>query len=474
MYSDFFKDKRVIMMGLGLLGRGIGDAIYIAKYCKELVITDKKSAIELQSSVDKIKSESSELDFSKIKFIFGEHRLEDFKNVDFVIKSAGVPLHNIYIEEAKRNNVPVYMSAALMVYIIKKSINANSIKIIGVTGTRGKSTVTSAIYHTLSQINSTTKVHLAGNVRGVANFPLLDIIAAGDQIVLELDSWQLQGFGDLGISPDISVFTNFMDDHLNYYNNDRQLYFNDKANIFKFQNESNYLIASTQAAMQIEKYNPKFTSESNYTLINPDHINIKSNLVVVDYNSGILINNKSLIGSHNKTNLLLAYHACVSSGVDNYRVMEALESFKSVEGRLEYMGKVISSKHLYNDNNATNPDAVIAGLKAVHEEYNSKPILICGGTDKQLDLDDLVNAIINYSGSLILLTGTGTDKLKLALDGKIDYVEFDTLGECLDAAVKVPGEVILFSPGFASFSNYFNNEYERNDEFVKCAEALRN
>jgi UDP-N-acetylmuramoylalanine-D-glutamate ligase len=154
--------------------------------------------------------------------------------------------------------------------------------------------------------------------------------------------------------------------------------------------------------------------------------------------------------------------------------MEALESFKSVEGRLEHMGKVISSKHLYNDNNATNPDAVIAGLKAVHEEYNSKPILICGGTDKQLDLDDLVNAIINYSGSLILLTGTGTDKLKLVLDGKIDYVEFDTIGECLDAAVKENGEVILFSPGFASFSKYFNNEYERNDEFVKCVEALRN
>ncbi len=466
------------MLGLGLLGRGIGDAVYMAKYCDELIITDKKTEVELQASIDSVKAKLSDANFAKIKFIFGEHRLEDFRGRDFIIKSAGVPLDNIYVAEAVKNNVPVYMSAALALMLIKLGIDGSSIRTIGITGTRGKSTVTAAIYSTLKEIMPNIGVHLAGNVRGVANLPVLEKVHTGDVLVMELDSWQLQGFGTLKISPHVSVFTNFLDDHLNYYHNDRQLYFNDKANIFKYQSTKDFLIASSQSAIQIEKFNPKLTVESNYTLNNNAHIDIKSDLIVADYNQNIIIVNNNLIGSHNKVNILLAYYACLSLGLAGDQISNALSKFTGVEGRLEYMGNILDSRvSVYNDNNATNPDAVIAALKAVYEHWSLKPVLIAGGTDKGLDLEELASIIISHAAKVVLIAGTGTDKLMPLIHNKVDYAVYDTILECVDAAVKfsdgMSSGVILFSPGFASFSNYFNNEYERNDEFVKCIQALR-
>ena len=104
--------------------------------------------------------------------------------------------------------------------------------IIGITGTRGKTTVTNLIYEILKRVGK--RVFLGGNIRGVATLPLLKKVKSGDMVVLELDSWQLQGFGDTKISPQVAVFTNFMRDHMNYYRGDMDQYWSDKANIFKY------------------------------------------------------------------------------------------------------------------------------------------------------------------------------------------------------------------------------------------------
>ena len=115
-------------MGLGLLGRGVGDARYLAECGAELIVTDLKTREELASSIEQLKS------FSNITYVLGEHRLEDFRDRDLVLKAAGVPLDSPYIAEAKKNNIAVRMSADLFAEISK-------IPVIGVTGTRGKSTV---------------------------------------------------------------------------------------------------------------------------------------------------------------------------------------------------------------------------------------------------------------------------------------------------------------------------------------------
>jgi UDP-N-acetylmuramoylalanine--D-glutamate ligase len=125
-YGEYFKDKKVTVMGLGLLGRGIGDAAFIAEAgAAEVIVTDKKTAVDLKESVAQL------AEFSNITFVLGEHRLEDFSNRDIVLVAAGVPMDSEYVAKAKESGVRIVQSAALFAEL-------SGIPIVGVTGTRGK------------------------------------------------------------------------------------------------------------------------------------------------------------------------------------------------------------------------------------------------------------------------------------------------------------------------------------------------
>lgn len=430
LFNDYLALKKVTVMGLGLLGRGIGDTHFLARYGAELIVTDKKTSEELASSLNALK------DYPAITYRLGEHALADFENRDFILKAAGVPYDSEYISHARAHNVPVYMSAALVSFIVKEKLPRTWI--IGVTGTRGKSTTTELIAHILEK--SGRRVHRGGNIRGIANLPLLESVEDGEYVVLELDSWQLQGFGDMKLSPDIAVFTSFLDDHLNYYKNDRELYFKDKAKIFTHQ-KTPLLIASAQADAEIKKRFP-----DQKTIVPP----------VKQYHANI-------IGEHNDVAISLAVEAACQAGIPYEEAVSHACTFPAVHGRLENLGR-FRGVTVYNDNNATTPDAVVAGIKAVNEKHNAKPIIILGGSDKSLDLSLLEQEVREHTKAHILLAGTGTDKLSLPKEHL-----YETLPECISAAFSLAeeGDVILFSPGFASFSKYFNNEYERNDRFVE-------
>lgn len=434
LYSDFFKGKKVTVLGLGLLGRGIGDTAFLAKNGAEIIVTDKKGEVDLAQSVEALK------EYSGITYHLGGHELTDFEGRDFVMKAAGVPRESEYIAHALSQHIPVYMSAALVSSIAMKQLEG--VTIIGVTGTRGKSTVTQMVAHVLR--TNGMRVHVGGNVRGVANLPLLEVLEEGDFLVLELDSWQLQGFGDLKISPNIAVFTSFMDDHMNYYKNDHEAYFNDKANVYRHQTEYDVLIASPQATGEIMK------REKKVDPIVPDdtHFTMK------------------LIGEHNQIAARLTYEVALQCGLGDDEVKSAIATFAPVEGRLEDIG-VYGDKHVrvFNDNNATTEDATIAALKAINETYNKKPILIVGGADKGLPITSLEEAIKEKTKECVFLDGTGTARITLPMEHLRP-----TLAECVDVAFSLAGEgdCILFSPAFASFSKEFNNEYERSDAFVQA------
>lgn len=439
IYLPYFENKKVTVMGLGLLGRGIGDTAFLASCDTDLIVTDKKTKEELSSSLDALK------DYKNINYKLGNHELSDFENKDFILKAAGVPYDSPFIKHAEDKNIPIYMSAALVCDIVMK--NLPNVVIIGVTGTRGKSTTTQMIAHILRE--NGCKVHIGGNVRGIANLPLLEVIEDDEYLVLELDSWQLQGFGDMKISPHIAVFTSFMDDHMNYYKNDRELYFDDKAKIYRNQKEGDVLIASPQAEREI------IVRDVNKEVIVPE---------VCDFEM-------KLIGVHNQIAAGLAYEVAIQSGLDGESIRNAIKTFSAVDGRLEDLGLFKNNIRVFNDNNATTGDATIAAIKAINEKYNIKPIVILGGSDKGLDLLPLENEINKNTKAHVLLAGTGTDKLNLSKD----YM-FERLDDCVDKAFKLAndGDIILFAPSFASFSKYFNNEYERNDAFVSAIEKYRN
>lgn len=433
------------VMGLGVLGRGIGDAVYIAEAgAAEVIVTDLKTEAELEVGVAQLRQ------FSNVKFVLGEHRLEDFENRDLVLVAAGVPLDSKYVAHARAALITLTQSAALFAKL-------SDVPVIGVTGTRGKSTVTHMIHHVLTQVTG-EHIILGGNVRGVSNLQLLKEVKEDSLAVMELDSWQLQGFGWMKRSPHIAVFTNFMPDHLNYYHGDLDAYFADKANIFRYQEESGTFVTTPEVFAQAQAQAKK------------ENITLGQEVVLADVS---LLPEDMLLavpGEHNRQNAALAHEALKAVGLSDEEIFEALATFPGVPGRLEYLGATEVGVRVYNDNNSTTPAATMVGIKAVEQGRNV--VLIAGGSYKALDPAPLLPLLTNHCKQVILLPGAGTDKLVELLKEQSDFdSEIIKLVNTLEEGVGVGlataqgGDVLLFSPAFASFG-LFKNEYERNDIFV--------
>ncbi len=427
-------------MGLGLLGRGIGDAAFLASLGARLIVTDLKTKKQLSSSLKKLSK------YKNVRFVLGKHRSEDFRNRDMILKAAGVPLNSPFIKEAKKHKIPVEMSSALFARF-------SGLPIIGITGTRGKSTATHLIAHILKAAGK--KVLMGGNIKGVSTLSFLPKADKYDFAVLELDSWQLQGFGEDKISPQLAVFTTFLPDHMNYYGNDMKKYFSDKANIFKYQKKNDTLITGKQALPFIKKWGGKINGRMIVSSGNLPH-DWKMNLE----------------GKHNQYNASIAIETARTLGMPDNVIKKSLSTFKPIEGRLELI-KMIKGIKIYNDTNSTTPDATIAALKAVGIGKNI--ILIAGGADKNLSTKDLVRVIKKYAKKIILLSGTGTDKL-ISENPQLKKIsdEFGNLKDAVNFARKTAeqGDVILFSPGFASFG-MFKNEYHRGEIFNRIVSKLK-
>ena len=329
----------------------------------------------------------------------------------------------------------------------------SGIPIIGITGTRGKSTVTHMIHHVLTTVFD-GPVLLGGNVRGLSNLQLLKEVTDEAVAVMELDSWQLQGFGWAKRSPQVAVFTNFMGDHMNYYHNDMEAYFADKANIFKYQEDTDTLVTTLEVFEWAKKL-PGATLGQEVILVDASVIPEDATL--------------AMPGEHNRLNAALALEALKALGLEEEEIFAGLASFPGVEGRLQYLGEVDDIK-IYNDNNATTPQAVIVGMKAVGNSDDKNVIWIGGGAAKGIDATELLEIVPEYCKKVILLAGTGTDTIK----DKIECEVVASMEEAVKAGVAAgdPGDVLLFSPGFASFGMY-KNEYERNDDFVATINNLQ-
>jgi len=441
--SSYFRGKKITLMGLGLLGRGVGDAKYLASCGADLIVTDLKTREQLEPSLLELAS------FPNITYSLGEHKLEDFKDRDLIIKAAGVPLDSPFVAEAEKNGIPVRMSADLFAELAQ-------IPVIGVTGTRGKSTVTYMITAILKEAGK--KVLLGGNVRGVSNLQLLQEATPEHVAVLELDSWQLQGFGAARKSPNISVFTTFYPDHLNYYGstllttgkNDLDAYLADKANIFRYQTQDDTIILGSQVADLIKtKYGPSIVSH----LLVADTKDLPKGWVL------------KIPGEHNRYNAALALTAARAAGIDDVVSRKAVESFGGVPGRLELVREVKGIK-IYNDTTATTPEAALAALEALDKNI----ILIAGGADKGLDMNKLLLEIPKHTKRVILLAGTGTGRVLEFLPGASVFDDLESaVKEAFIAAE--PGDFILLSPAFASFG-MFKNEYDRGDQFNAIVKSL--
>lgn len=438
-FKSYFKGKTVTVVGLGLLGKRLGDIAFLSECGAKVLVTDLKSAKDLAPSIAKLKK------YKNITYVLGKHRLEDFKNCDFVLKGQGVPLDSPYIAYAKKNGIPVEMDESLFAKL------APEVQIIGVTGTRGKSTTTLLIYEILKKAG--VRVHLGGNIKGTAALPLLKKVKAGDIVVFELSSWQLQGFGDAKISPHVSVFTNFMPDHMNYYNNDLKKYFADKAYVYKFQNKEDILVLGPSMKGKVRDVKGKIL-----------HANIKN--VPKNWKT-------RLKGKHNLENIACAIEVARSLNIPEATIKGAVGGFKEPEGRLQLV-KNYKGVEIYNDTNSCTPEATSAALHALGS-LKKNIVLILGGSDKNLDFTQLFKDIKKYVKAVILIPGNGTNRiLKDLRKTKVPIYEKNDLNQIVahHREITKKGDIVLFSPAFTSFG-MFNNEYDRGEKFMKMVKTLK-
>ncbi len=424
---SLFAGKRVLQIGLGVQGGGLGMARYIAPVAKRLVITDKKSENELAPSVKALQS------YPAITLALGGHKSALFSDCDLIVIGPSVPWNLPELERARARGTPVVSEIELF-------FQAAHTPIIGVTGTRGKTTTASMIYGLLHDAEK--KVALGGNVPGQSTIELLEQEAAVDFFVLELSSWQLAGLHRIKKSPHIGVFTSFFPDHLNFYSSMEDYWF-DKSALYRYQHSSDILIAHESLEERIIAQRPQ------------------SQLHLVSSYIGPL----RIMGSHNRHNAALAQEVGRILGISSDRIAQSLSAFAGVHYRLERVAS-IKGVDVYNDTTSTTPIALQYAIRAMKEKYQHV-VLIMGGNSKRLPYDELLEEIAARVDKIILLKGTFTDQLQSLLPRKkLVGAVYDDLSKAVAIALDETkrGGCLLFSPGATSFA-MFKNEFDRGAQF---------
>lgn len=427
-------------MGLGLHSGGVGVAKFFARQGAKVLITDLKTKKELKKSIDKLKG-------YKIKYVLGKHRAGDFKNTDLIIKNPAIPKDSKYLKIAKKNEIPIETDVGLFFELCPSK------KIIGVTGTKGKSTTATLIAKLLK---TRYKVVLAGNIR-TSVLEELPRVTKDAIVVLELSSWQLEGLKTHKKSPHIAIITNIMPDHLNRHKGMKD-YIAAKRLIFRFQGPEDFLILNND-----DKTIQGFAK--------------KAKAKIIFYSKKQAIKDSKLIGEHNLSNVAAAIAVAKLFKISSTCIKETLNNFKGIEGRLEFIKEIGGIKY-YNDTTATIPEATIAALRSFPLH---KIILIAGGTDKNLNFKNLAEEILKGVKSLILLPGTATEKLLKEIEIK-EAAGLRLVSRRLTKSMRIGvkmahkqaqrGNIVLLSPGCTSFG-LFQHEFDRGEQFKKWLKKLK-
>lgn len=456
-FNRFLKNKKVAIIGLGVSNMPLLDYMYDKRANVTIFVEDDENKIDknILSIVNKYKCGTS----------FGKDALSKLKDFDIIFRSPScLPTRKELMEEKQRG--------AIVTTEIEMLMKLAPCKIIGITGSDGKTTTTSLVYSILKKAGYNT--YLGGNI-GLPIFTKLDEITPEDIIVLELSSFQLMGMEQ---SPNIGVITNITPNHLNIHK-DYQEYIDAKKNIFKYQKENDIVVLNYD-----NKITRKCIREANSKVVLFSGKEKLENGFIVDNNTikqcedgvrkHILDTSEVLLrGEHNYENIATAL-AVTKSLVDIDIAIQAVKEFKAVEHRLEFVKEINGSKW-YNDSVSSSPTRTIAGLNSFNEDI----VLIAGGYDKNLDYTPIAKPILAKVKTLILL-GQTSGKIFEAVKREeekerknIDIHMCETLEETVNLAKKLskPGEVVLFSPASASF-DLFKNFADRGEKFKKLVNQL--
>jgi UDP-N-acetylmuramoylalanine--D-glutamate ligase len=444
-------NKRIVILGAGESGTG---AALLAKAKGYDVFVSDQGTIG-----DAYKAE---LTNASIPIEEGKHTEVLILNADEVVKSPGIPNQAEMVKKIVEKNIPIVSEIEFGSRYCKG-------KIIGITGSNGKTTTTSLLYHIMREAGC--NVGLGGNIG--ESFAKKVIDDPYQYWVLELSSFQLDHCFQL--KPYISVITNITPDHLDRYEYQFQNYVNAKFRIAQAQDNNDYFIVFTD--------NEPIVSELKKRDIKPSLVEIsltkqpkqgawfdgeKLHFELKEDNWTISKEEISLKGKHNYLNAMVAVLACMEIGLEKEQILKGLASFNAVEHRMEFVERV-KGINFINDSKATNVDSVFYAL----ESMTNRVILILGGVDKGNDYSQIEELVKSKVPTLVCM-GKDNHKLVEFFAGKVgQIIETDSI----EAAVRESfehaklGDTVLLSPACASF-DLFKNYEDRGKQFKEQVQKL--
>ncbi|MFA9478787.1 UDP-N-acetylmuramoyl-L-alanine--D-glutamate ligase [Phycisphaerales bacterium AB-hyl4] len=464
--------RRVVVMGLGRFGGGVGVTRFLVRQGARVLLTDREPAEQLSESLAKLD------DLSGVDYRLGEHRESDFTNADLIVVNPAVPAHrDPYVQAARQAGVPVTTEIRLLVERLP-----NRQRVIGVTGSAGKSTVTAMIGHILrkavaQQHERTPCVWLGGNLGG-SLLPHVDghaeAIDVHDWVVLELSSFMLESLREASWSPHIAVVTNLQPNHLDWHGS-LESYAAAKQAIFDYQRPGDGAVLGPA-----EQFAVPLATRVRERIIEP---------VGDDFPP------LSVPGAHNRINALLAIAAADFAGApfcNADHLIESLADFAGLPHRLQFAAEHVGVR-FFNDSKSTTPDAA---RRAIDSFPAGTVHVILGGYDKQSDLTDLAHHAARHCKAIYTIGDTGDTLARAAatLTTDDDWADvhgpsasFESCGAAgwrddpaevvrcgeLDHAVRETvrrarqGDVVLLSPGCASWDQFTHFE-QRGKQFVEA------
>lgn len=455
-FNKNIKGKKVAIIGLGVSNKPLIEYLY--NLGTNITVFDNRN----QEKIDK--DIWNKVEEYNLKYYIGEDYLNNLKGFDVIFRSPSCRPDLPEIEEEIKRG-------AILTSEIEMVLKLSPSKIIGVTGSDGKTTTTSLIYEILKR---KYKCFLGGNI-GTPLVAKISEMRPEDIVVLELSSFQLM---NMNLSTDIAVVTNISPNHLNVHKSYEE-YIDSKANIFRNQNEKGILVVNydndiTKNFSKLAKGKVVFFSRKeklpNGVIFDDDIVKICDN----DLRRHIISKKDVKIrGLHNIENICAAV-AATKDLVSPEEQKEAISEFTGVEHRLEFV-KEIDGVKWYNDSIASSPNRTIAGLNS----YNERIVLIAGGRDKHLDYEPIAKPIIEHVETLIIM-GETAEKIRNVVENelknqnkKLEIIKVNNVEKAVKTAkLKAKrNEIVLFSPASTSF-DMFKNFEERGKKFKEEVNKL--
>lgn len=456
---DDYRNRRVLVMGLGSFGGGIGAVKFLVARGACVTLTDLRPAGKLEESLKELRETPPD------HLVLGEHREADFRNTELVVVNPAVKRDCPYRNAAVQAGIPITSEMNLF-------WKWNRAPIIAVTGSNGKSTTTAMTYAIVEQMLRTTpgrRAWLGGNI-GTSLLPVVDQIQPQDLVVLELSSFQLADLDRLQVSPHVAVVTNFAPNHLDWHT-DLDDYRQAKQAILRWQSREDFAVLNDDDT-DVRTWIVRGT-RLGFGL--HDH----GNLGAFQHDQKAVIRLPTgehdwhfrdwlrLPGDHNLANALAASLAAISIGASEDNVRTAIENYQPLPHRLQFVGQA-AGRRFYNDSLATTPESAIVALNA----FQAPIILLAGGYDKHVDLSEMAAAIALRAKAVSLMGQTATALRELIQKCNPTACNVSAPQPTFAAAFawavdqSAPGDVILLSPGCASY-DWFCNFSDRGAQFIE-------